>query len=81
MATSFFSLQVGEARDSALGVFQYLRVPKGKYQKGTTSGPSDYEIWLGMSEGMSAIIAEVKANGTAADNECLEYILFARAGN
>ena len=74
-STDLNTLITGQPDQAALGVFQYLRHPIGAYVKGESKGPSDYEVWTGMGEGIEAIKREIEQNGTATDKECLDYVL------
>jgi len=60
-------LKTGRPVDAALGVNKYL-------------GVLDKEIWSGMSKGTEAIRAEFASNGSAADKECMNYVLDGLAG-
>ena len=61
-------LVFGRPQQAALGVEHYLCVQPAAVRSG-------------MNEGLNAIRAEVKANGTDIDNECLEYVLEMEAGS
>lgn len=59
----------GRAVDAALGVLKYLDVP------------AEREVYLGLADGLDAIVREFEAHGTKDDRECLEYLLHGRTGD
>jgi len=60
----------GKPEDAALGVNHYMRV-------------TDVQVWGSMGDdgGLSAVVAEFEAAGTADDLECLDYVLRQKAGS
>jgi len=65
-------LVFGRPKDAALGVEHYLCVKRAY---------GDNYLRTKMIEGVAAIRAEVAANGTATDKECLAYVLEEEAGS
>lgn len=66
--SSLRALVTGRPVEAALGVHDFLRAP-------------DKEIYMGLAEGIGAIVREVKARGTEEDKMCLEYVLHATTGS
>lgn len=61
-------LRMGEPKDAALGVAHFLRLP-------------EVELAQRISRGISAIVDEIEAHGSAEDRECLDYVLRQPAGS
>ena len=61
-------LVLGAPHDAALGLASLLKVDM-------------LELFGKLARGVSAIVEEIEAHGTAVDCECLEYVLRQRAGS
>ena len=73
-AQEVFLLQFGDKTQAALGIYHFMGVDVGVVSAGM------YENGPG-GRGVAAICREIEENGTAEDNECLNYILREEAGS
>jgi hypothetical protein len=67
-STSVRAMVLGVPADAALGINHFMRV-------------TDSHVYAGLMRGTDAILEEVSRAGSAEDQECLRYVLRARAGD
>jgi hypothetical protein len=73
-AQEVFLLRFGDKKQAALGIYHFMGVDVGVVSAGM------YEDGPG-GRGVAAICREIEENGTAEDNEVLNYILREEAGS